>query len=130
MSELKNVKPKIEDVIREVLIAGAVDNALSFIAYLRKNKMSPQWSAANSWKVVYKAHNVCVINLIVWENVEYCTKCNACRGDRMTIFGKEFDNVCGRIHFINPDAKAIECIKQLIPMRKNAINEERAHKHK
>jgi len=161
MLETIRNKPKIEDVMRDVLSGGTLRNGVDFIAWLREYKMSPQWSAANSWKIAYKAHNVCVINLcgsyhnledgswrvrafigeyddslleefkeIIWENVEYCTKCNTCRGERMMIFGKEFNNVCGRLHFINPNAKTIECIKLLIPMRKNAIKEGKAHKHR
>ena len=56
-------KPKIEDVMHEVLKGDTLKNGIAFVAWLRENKMSPQWSAANSWKIAYKAHNVCNINL-------------------------------------------------------------------
>ena len=156
-----NSKPKIEDVMHEVLEGDTLKNGINYVAWLRENKMSPQWSATNSWKIAYKAHNVCNINLsgsyhnletgswrvrafigeyenslleefkeIILKNIEYCTKCNTCRGRRMTIFDKELNNVCGRLHFINPDVKTLECIKLLISMRKNAITEGKAHKHR
>ena len=148
------IRPEIEDVIRDSLNGEALKNGLDFIAYLKKNKMSPQWSAANSWKVSYKTQNVLFIRLgsnsryhgvgagswcikafigeyeaplsddfkeIVWANIKYCDKCIHCRGKRMLIFGREIDNVCDSIIIENPNAKAIECIKKIIPMRKNAI---------
>jgi len=161
MIEPRKSKPKIEDVMYEVLSGDTLKNGIDFITYLRANKMSPQWSATNSWKIAYKAHNMCVINLsgsyhnldegswrvrafigeyddslsdklkeLIWKNVEYCKKCNTCRGEQIAIFGKDFNNVCGRIHFVNPDVKVIECIKRLIPMRKNAIIEGKADKHR
>lgn len=62
MSE-KAAKPKIEDVINSVLSGNTQQNALNFVAYLRENKMSPVWSAANAWKVTYKTFTVCFIRL-------------------------------------------------------------------
>ena len=63
MSESKKIKPKIEDVINEILSGDAQENALNFVAYLRKKKMNPQWSAANAWKVSSKTFGVCFIRL-------------------------------------------------------------------
>ena len=162
MAEPKKARPKIEDVIVDFLSGDSLKNALDFIAYLKENKMSPQWSATNSWKVSFKAHNVCFIRLsgavhyhsleagswhirafigefedylpddykeIVWSNIRYCNKCSSCNGKRMVIFGKEIDNVCDSIVVKNPSAKAIECIKKIIPMRKNAIQEGKVKKY-
>lgn len=63
MSESKNVKPNIEDVIENVLNADVLENALSLIAYFRENKMKPGWSATNVWKISYKTYTVCFIRL-------------------------------------------------------------------
>ena len=63
MSELKKVKPAIEDVIHDVLSGDAKENALHFIAYLRENKLNPAWAATNAWKVSSKTFNVCFIRL-------------------------------------------------------------------
>jgi hypothetical protein len=41
MPEQKTLKPKLEDALNESLNSEVLKNALDFIAYLRKNKMSP-----------------------------------------------------------------------------------------
>jgi hypothetical protein len=41
----------------------------------------------------------------------------------MTIFGKDFENVCGAIlAFTNPDFETLKCVKKLMEMRKHALN--------
>jgi len=60
---MSKVKPQIEDVANEVLSGDALRNALDFIAYLRENKLNPNWSATNVWKVSSKTFNVCFIRL-------------------------------------------------------------------
>ena len=59
----KPAKPIIEDVINDTLSGDTLNNALNFIAYLRENKISPQWSATNAWKISYKTYTVCFIRL-------------------------------------------------------------------
>jgi len=59
----KNPKLKIEDVIADVLSGDALTNATRFIAFLRENKLNPQWSAANTWKVSSKTFTICFIRL-------------------------------------------------------------------
>ena len=59
----KPTKPLIEDVINEVLTGEAQANALNFVAYLRENKMTPSWFAANAWKVTFRSFTVCFIRL-------------------------------------------------------------------
>ena len=56
-------RPKIEDVIYDVLSGDEQKNALDFVAFLRKNKMSPQWGSTNSWAVSHKNKRVCFIRL-------------------------------------------------------------------
>jgi len=57
----KATKPKVEDVLGEVLDGDAQTNALDFVAFLRANKLSPNLAAANSWAVAYKGQRVCFI---------------------------------------------------------------------
>ena len=54
----KSAKPKLEDVINEVLSESVCDNALDFVAFLRANKMTTPWSAKNSWKICFKGKNM------------------------------------------------------------------------
>ena len=57
----KKAKPKIEEVYSECLEGDTKKAALSFVAYLRENKMAPGWASANSWKCSYKGKGVCYI---------------------------------------------------------------------
>jgi len=63
MSDIKNMRPVIEDVIGDVLEGDVLQNAVNLIAYLRENKMKPAWSATNAWKISYKTYTVCFIRL-------------------------------------------------------------------
>jgi len=69
------------------------------------------------------------IREIAWQNIDICKDYDACRAcgtpgrmSRKTIFGKAFDNVCPvTIKFTDPDAAAVECMKQVFEIRKNYI---------
>lgn len=165
MSELKSIRPEIEDIIGDVLNGDVLMNALNFIAYLRENKMTSQWSATNVWKVSYKTYSICFMRLygaaeyhnleadswhivpfigeyedislsdefkeIVWANKETCQRCGKCALELSQIFGRKFDYACEKsIVFTNPDAKNIECAIKLVELRRNAIREGKARKHK
>jgi len=164
MSE-KAVKPQIEDSIGDVLTGDVLMNALDLLAYLRENKMNPQWSATNVWKISFKSYTLCFIRLygaaeyhglevgtwhiipfigdydgsylsdelreIVWANKKTCPGCGKCALKLDKIFEKEYDYACEKsIVFTNPDAKAVECVKELLELRRNAIKEGKAKKHK
>ena len=59
----KTAKPKIEDVICDVLTGDEQKNALDFVAFLRANKMSPGWASTNSWAISYKKQRICFIRM-------------------------------------------------------------------
>ena len=62
---------------------------------------------------------------IAWKNVNICASCgsNCTPGSRKTIFGKEFDNVCGAIlAFTDPHFETLECVKKLMEMRIYSID--------
>ena len=61
---LKENKPKIEDVIPEILKNNVKDTALDFIVHLRKNKMSPGYTGyAKAWDAKCKGKTICKISL-------------------------------------------------------------------
>ena len=59
----KIAKPKIENVIAEALDGERQQNALSFVAWLRANKLNPVWTATNAWWVNYKGKRLVSIRL-------------------------------------------------------------------
>ena len=60
----KSAKPKIEDVTNEYIEdENAKKTTLDFIAWLRKNKMSPSWNAKNSWKVSRNKHKIFIMDV-------------------------------------------------------------------
>jgi len=62
----------------------------------------------------------------LWDNVKYCYRCSNCRGGDKILFGKEFKDVChGPVVFINPDSKALECVKRLIAIKRQEISDVR-----
>jgi hypothetical protein len=67
---------------------------------------------------------------IVWANKKNCKICGQCALKLDNIFGKKFTNSCeGSILFLNPDNKAIECVKKLIELRRNDIKDGKVKKH-
>ncbi|MDR0326498.1 MAG: hypothetical protein LBI19_10465 [Oscillospiraceae bacterium] len=66
---------------------------------------------------------------IAWENVDICGGGDVCggycgnpRGICKKIFGRDFNNVCLTVFkFDNPNASAVECLKNMADIRKNDI---------
>ena len=63
---------------------------------------------------------------VAWNHVDVCGNCTpggpCAGGTRKTIFGKDFDHVCRTtMVFINPDLKALACLKKLVEIRKEDI---------
>lgn len=59
----KELKPKVDDVSRELLGEDKLENVLSFLEFLKANKLTPRWYTTNSWVVKYKNKEVCRIKL-------------------------------------------------------------------
>jgi len=59
----KKSRPKLEDAIIETLRDTQQKNALDFCEFLRANRMSPRWTAANAWRAIYKKDVVCYIRI-------------------------------------------------------------------
>lgn len=58
-------------------------------------------------------------------HIDICEKCGACKGGTTKqIFGEKHNNVCQTtFRFISPDCEELNCLKQLIHLRKNDILE-------
>jgi len=97
-------KPLIECAIAEYLDTDMKDSVLSFVEYLRENKLPPTWASSNSWKISFKGKGVCYVKIsterwhiqpighfgdnnltfvtndllkeIVWSCVKICNACN------------------------------------------------------
>ena len=57
---------------------------------------------------------------IAWEHINYCANCggNCAPGYTKTVFGKEFEGVCGSVTvFTDPDEKAMKCLEKLLLMK-------------
>jgi len=64
LSVPKIIKPKIEDVIPEILKDNVKGMALDFVAHLRKNKMSPGYAGyAKAWDAKCKGRLICKVSL-------------------------------------------------------------------
>ena len=66
----KITKPTPDDIIPEFLDDDLKNTAMSFVAWLRENKMPPRWgpSSANSWTSNFKSKPICGIGL--WEHCQ------------------------------------------------------------
>ena len=105
-------RQKIEDAINEFIEDKTIKELmLDFILWLRKNKMSPTWSAKNYWKFSYKKSKVFLIRLgkneIIIERFWLPWTSDECQlfisnnnlqnlvWDNMTICGRFEDRRCG-----------------------------------
>lgn len=64
------------------------------------------------------------IENVASRHIDICEKCGACQGGTdKQIFGKKYSNVCRTVfRFINPDLEELNCLKELILLRKNDID--------
>lgn len=60
---------------------------------------------------------------IATKHIDICERCGSCGGGTTKkIFGKEYCNVCKTtFRFINPNNEELNCLKQLLLLRKNDI---------
>ena len=62
--EQKKLRPRIEEVIPEIISGDMQKTALEFAAYLREQKMAPGWSGVtNTWNASYKCKVIYRIQL-------------------------------------------------------------------
>lgn len=59
-----------------------------------------------------------------WKNANFCADCggDCSPGKTKIILGKEFEHLCSSaLAFTNPDTAALQCIKNMVDMRKSDI---------
>ena len=63
-----------------------------------------------------------------WANVNICADCGekCAPGNRKTLYGKEFNNVCNAFFaFTDPNSEALCCLKKLMELRKHEFDSSR-----
>jgi hypothetical protein len=59
----KAIKPRIEDVAKELKSKNDLNNLLDFLEFLKENKLAPRWQSSNTWIVRYKNKRVCNLRI-------------------------------------------------------------------
>lgn len=81
--EQKRTKPPI-DVLAQAYLTGETQaKLLAFVAFLRENRMTPQWGSTNSYNLSFKNRRVCIIKIEkdsyqLWLNTQYNDDFDAC----------------------------------------------------
>ena len=81
--EQKRTKPPI-DVLAQAYLTGETQAKLmAFVAFLRENRMTPQWGSTNSYNLSFKNRRVCIIKIEkdsyqLWLNTQYNDEFDAC----------------------------------------------------
>ena len=160
--EQAKAKPKMDEIVGDILHEENLKNALDLMAFAKENKISLRWSSTNAYQLYYKSKRIGIIRMtvdaykmyampvnswyfspwdshdildelisteknakeIIWNNVRVCSSCGSCkpRHDR-TIFGKVFEKTCHAwFHMVNPNKDTIDCIKSLLRIKKNHID--------
>ena len=81
--EQKEQKPSIDSLIEQHLSGSLKEDAILLVAFLRENKMSPQWGATNSFNVSHKNRRVCILKITdncfeIRVSSQYDAQFNAC----------------------------------------------------
>ena len=105
------------------------DKCACYVYFDTSSKIHGPWTIWTDGEYDSEHYNVSMderMKEIAWANVSTCLNCgNSCSpGNRKTIFGKEFDNVCNAVlRFRDPDSETLECVKKLVEMRKHIIDD-------
>jgi len=161
MAEKKS-KPKIDEVVGNIINEENLGNALDLISFIKENKISLRWSSTNCWQLYYKSKRIGIIRMtekaypmyalgasswlfapwglddileivaddnpkakeIILSNVRQCNSCSSCGpGHKRTFLGRQFDKAChAGISMINPDKVTVNCIKRMLEVKKNQLN--------
>ncbi|MDR2600209.1 MAG: hypothetical protein LBC73_08035 [Oscillospiraceae bacterium] len=66
LHEQEDLRPEIDDIVCQYLDGDTLKDALTFIDYIRSNKMKIKWYRVNVWSVMYK--NKRVLDIILNNN--------------------------------------------------------------
>jgi len=81
-SQMKT-RPKIEDIVSDILSGEKLAIALDFIAHLKENKLNLSWASANTWNVKHKGKVMLYIRMT---GADYFTQRNDIEDDSWSIF--------------------------------------------
>ena len=59
----KTGKPKIDEVVGNILCETNLENALDLISFIKENKISLRWSSTNCWQLYYKSKRIGLIRM-------------------------------------------------------------------
>ena len=142
---------KIENAIAEFLDGEQKENALKLAVYLNENQISLKQSGKTDRKIPFEDCYLCEIRFesqkwififyfgdydggfdegftkTIQESLQFCKCCHeGCMfGRNITIFGKEYENVCSQltVEIENPDDTTLEHIKILIEYSKRIVSD-------
>lgn len=82
----KKTKPPIQELADRFLTGALKQDVLRFVAFLRENRLSPQWASTHSYKASCKSRGVCIIKLgengyQLWINTQYDEEFSHCFAD-------------------------------------------------
>jgi len=146
----KSAKPKIEEVVGDLLNAERTAAILNLIEFVRANKIGIRHASGNSWKMTCKskllgyfhihegtwrfAHNRmyldtyykmddCDLKTFIFDNiyVRECGNCQWTQNANKAGYMNPTDCGCWPLRIFNPDGEAMEKTKQLIQYRQNCI---------
>ena len=140
---------KLENKFKESLNGNMLENAMDFMSFLKENNMTFADGAVNYQnKVMCYMHiddskeepgpwtiwtegdysndsTNMQLKEIAWSHINFCGSCggDCSPGKPKNVFGKEFNNVCNAVMaFYLPNAETLECVKELLLIRKNSID--------
>jgi len=107
-----------KDAIQNVLNDNTRGNALDFADFIESNAFASNKLGDTLWQINYKENCICYIHLDGAATLAHLVR------DAM-IFGKEYSNICNSaMAFCNPEEAALDCLKKVLEMRKNIIDNE------
>ena len=59
----KELKPKAEDVTKELKDKDDYENLIKFLDFLKDNKLVPRWQSLNKWSVRYRNKLICHLGI-------------------------------------------------------------------
>ena len=59
----QNAKPKIDEVVSDILHDKNLENALDLISFIKESKISLRWASTHCWQLYYKSQRIGLIRM-------------------------------------------------------------------
>lgn len=95
------------------------DKYVAFIAVKDPDEPDILWTVWSDDSKTFQNADIDIeLKNIAWEHIDFCGHCGSCGGGRKkTVFGKEFDGVCGCTFRIdNPEPGDLPFLKKMIEL--------------